>query len=445
MNLNFSFFKRGVELKSGKGTFKLEYPEPVWQSFLAERDFFLDNMAYLGTVCMPLVSNVSKITYNTAKPFFRKEFDKSVIRDIPSAVEEYKQTAREMLDMFMKTWHIFPEGRIKKPVFNAKTGERAIIPFSCGKDSMLTMAVCDEIGLNPVPVYINDTVSPSENRLKLGVIRKIAKEKNLDFAIVRNEIEKLNDFEFWGMPEADAGYAHMIMGFCFLSLPLAKFYSAGHIVLGNELDLNDTLVSKDGIRCYPSYDQSFEGTKRLRRIIKKATRGKVGVTSVISPLYDLGIMKVLHKRYPELGKHQSSCPGLDDSREKRWCMKCPDCARFYVYMKALNMDPKSIGMAKDILDKKSLKHHTLFNPKKRGRYDKAGSDDDTKFAYYLAYRNGARGYVMDLFKKKFFDEINEKEGRLYRKYFSVHSARLIPRKIRKKVVPIYREELGKTI
>jgi hypothetical protein len=442
MNLNFGFFKRGLELKSEKGVFKLDYPKEVWQNFSAERGFFLDNTAYLHTICMPLVSDVVNVRYNTSKPFFRREFDKSVIKDIPSAVEEYKTHTEDVMQKFRRTKRIFAGNNAKKPVFDAETGERAVVPFSCGKDSLLTLAVCDEIGLNPVPVYINDTVSPSENRLKLKFVKKIAKQKKLDFAIVKNEIENINDFEFWDKPEADAGYAHMIIGFCFLSLPLAKFYNAKHIVLGNELDLNDTLVNKDGIRCYPSYDQSFKGTKRLNKLIKKATRSKVGVTSVISPLYDLAIMRVLHKRYPELGKHQSSCPGLDDSREKRWCMKCPDCTRFYVYMKALNLNPRSIGLTKDLLEKRSLKHHTLFNPKKMGRYEKAGENDDTKFAYYLAYKNGARGYVMDLFRKRYFDEIKEKEDKLYKKYFSIHSTKLIPKSMKKDVVSIYKEELS---
>ncbi len=442
MNLNFSFFKRGVELESDKGTFKLEYPESVWQSFLAERDFFLDNIAHLSTICMPLVSGERELRYNTPKPFFKKEFDKSVIKDIPSAVEEYKPKTQEVMGIFRKTKYVFSKNKAKKPVFDAKTSERAVIPFSCGKDSLLTLAVCDEIGLKPFPVYINDTVSPSENRLKLGIIRKIAKQKKLGFAVVKNEIEKLNDFEFWDKPEADAGYSHMVMSFCFISLPFAKSLNARYIVLGNELDLNDKLVNKDGIRCYPSFDQSIEGTKRMSRIISKATRKKVCVTSVISPLYDLAIMRILHKRYHGIGKYQSSCPGLDASKEKRWCCKCADCVRFFVYMHAVGVNPKSLGISKNFFDRKFKRYHTIFNQKEKGRYEKASGDEQMKFAYYLAYKNGAKGYLMDLFRKKFFDEIREKEDKLHKKYFSVHSAKLIPRKIRKAVVSIYKEELG---
>jgi len=441
MNLEFNFSRKGVELKSDKGTFRLEYPKKIWNNF-SEKEFFLDNIAYLGTICMPLVSNNLELAYNTSKPFFKKEFDTSIIKDIPSAVEEYSSSAKEMLAKFKKTKFKFKDNKIKKPVFNKKTSERAIIPFSCGKDSLLTLAVCNEIGLNPVPIYINDTVSPSENKIKLKFIKKVAKKKKLSYEIVTNEIEKLNDFEFWNEPEADIGYSHMVMGFCFLSLPFTEFYSAKYIVLGNELDLNDTLISKDGIKCYPSFDQSLEGTKRLSKIINKATKKKISVTSVISPLYDLAIIKILHSRYPSFGKYQSSCPGLDASKEKRWCQKCSDCVRFAVYMLANNFNPKSIGIKMDVFNKKMKKYHSIFNKKEEGRYEKASGDEQLKFAYYLAYKNGARGHLMDLFKEKFYDEIKQNEKKLYKKYYKIHSSSIIPKKIRNNVISIYKEELG---
>jgi len=445
MNLGFTFSKKGVMLKSDKGTFSIEYPEIIWQNFLEERDFFLDNIAYLNTVCIPLVSDKKKLFYNTSKPFFKNEFDASIIKDIPSAVEEYKPSAAEIKNKFKKTKYIFSNSKIKKPIFKGKPQDRAIIPFSCGKDSLLTLAVCNEIGLNPVLLYINDTVSPSENKLKLKFVKKISKSKKLTYVIAKNELENLNDFAFWLKPEADIGYSHMIISFCFLSLPVAKHFNSSLVVLGNEFDLNDTLISKDGIKCYPSFDQTIEGTKRLSRIIKKATQNKVGVTSVISPLYDLAIMKILHERYPSFGKFQSSCPGLDGSKEKRWCQKCSDCVRFAVYMLANNLNPKTIGIKKDLFDKKLKKHHAIFGKSKKGRYEKASGDEQLKFAYYLAYKNGARGDLMELFKEKFYDEIKQNEKKLYKKYFSINNSSAIPDKIRKKVISIYQEELGKTI
>ena len=244
--------------------------------------------------------------------------------------------------------------------------------------------------------------------------------------------------EFWDEEETQISYSHLIMSFCFLGIPFLKFFNAKYLVLGNEYDLNSKFVNKDKIRCYPSYDQSFEGTRRLNEMIGKVTG--CNVTSIISPLYDLAAMKILHNRYSNLGKYQSSCAGLDAVNEKRWCYNCADDVRFFLYMKAIGQDPKKIGINRNMLDKKYIKYHTIFNPEKKGRYERGG-DLQIKFAYYLAYRNKAKGYAIDLFKKKYLDEIKVKEDRLYKKYFSIHNSSLIPKEIRKEVISIYREEL----
>jgi hypothetical protein len=441
MKLDFSISGTGISLSTQKGKFRIKYPHDIWKSFPG-KEFLAENIAYLNTICTPLVSGAKELRYNTPMPIFKKDFDVSVLKDIPSIAEDGRQSTQKLLSQFKKAKYIFQKYTPKKPVFSAKTGERAVVPFSCGKDSLLTLAVCSEIGLRPVPVYVNDTVSPRENKLKLRLIKKIAKKNKLSFGIVENSIEKLNDFEFWGKGETDKGYSHLVMSFGFIVIPFLKRYKAKYLVYGNEHDLNSSFVNKDGVRSYSSYDQSFEGTKRIGRLISMATLGKSTATSIISPLYDLAIMKVLHYRYPNLGKCQSSCPGLDAVRQKRWCYKCADDVRFAIYMLAIGKSPKDIGIRKNMMAKKYIKYHTIFNKKEKGRYEKAEGDEQLKFAYYLALKNGAKGYAIDLFKKKFLKEIKPKEGRLYKKYFSIHDASLIPKKIRKMVVSVYKEELG---
>jgi hypothetical protein len=442
MQLNFKISENGLNVRFSNKNFDLKYPKRIWSTLsLEEKNFFLDNVAYLDTICVPLVSGFNKVKYDTSKPFFKKEVYESIINDVPSVAEESKISTKKLLDKFKRTRYVFADNKIKKPVFELDTGKRAVVPFSCGKDSLLTLAVCKEIGLNPIPMYINDTVSPSENKLKLDIIKKVAKQNKLDFEIVVNEIEKLNDFEFWDEDENQISYSHLILNFCFLGIPFLKFYNAKYLILGNEFDLNAKLVNKDGIRCYPSFDQSFEGTRRLNKIIGKATQNKVRVSSVISPLGDLAEMKILYNRYSNFGKYQSSCPCLDVSYEKRWCHNCVDDVTFFIYMKAIGNDPKIIGIRKNMFDKKYIKYHYIFNPKEKGRYEKAGGDKQLKFAYYLAYRNGAKGYAIDLFKKKFLDDIKSEENKLYKKYFKIHDSSLIPKEIRQDVISIYKEEL----
>ncbi|MBW2966186.1 hypothetical protein KY342_03720, partial [Candidatus Woesearchaeota archaeon] len=255
MHLYFKGFEKGVVVNN---KFKLRYPSQIWKAYpKKEKAFFIDNLAYSNTVCTPLVSGVGKINYNTSKPFVKNYINESVLRDIPSAVEDYPVHTSEMIKRFRKVKYGFKDNRIKKPIFSGETYEKAIVPFSCGKDSLLTLAVCDEIGLEPIAVYFNDTVSPSENRIKINYLKKINKKIGIKIEIVRNEIEKLNDFEFLGKDEGVIGYSHLVFNFCLLSLPINYFYNAKYTVLGNEEGLNLKFRNKDGIWCYPSYDQSF--------------------------------------------------------------------------------------------------------------------------------------------------------------------------------------------
>ncbi|MBW2981645.1 hypothetical protein KY343_02075 [Candidatus Woesearchaeota archaeon] len=445
MLLNIRNNSKGFILRLNKNKFRLIYSEKIWKNYSGnEKLFFIDNLAYSNTLCTPLVSGDKEIRYNTSKPFIKKYIDKSVLKDIPSAVEDYKISTSEMIKKFNEIKYFFKDNKIKNPTFSAGTYKKAVLPFSCGKDSLLTLAVCNEIGLDPVAVYFNDTVSFGENKLKIKSLKNINKRLGIKIEIVKNEIEKLNDFEFWEKEESVIGYSHLIFNFCLLSLPINYFYNAKYIILGNEEGLNSKFRNKDGIWCYPSYDQSFEGTKRLNKIFNKVSNGKVQVTSVVSCIPDLVMMKALHGRYKEFGKYQSSCSCLDASKEKRWCCNCNDDVRFFVYMKAIGRDPRQIGINKNLFDKKYIKHHVIFNPSSKERYDKViGNDEELKFAYYLAYKNASRGYAIDLFKRKFLSEVKTKEDKLYKKYFRIANTSLIPREIRKDVVSIYKEECSK--
>jgi len=443
MNIYFNISDKGLAAKQNNYFFNLLYSKKIWNNYPEkEKRFFLDNLAYSNTICFPLVADKTKIKYNTSKPFVKKYVDISVQKDIPSAVEDYKITTSELINKFKAVKYNFKGNKIKKPIFSAETFKKAVIPFSCGKDSLLTLAVCNEIGLNPAAVYFNDTVSPSENKLKITYLKEINKKLGIKIEIVKNEIEKLNDFEFWNKKESVMGYSHMIFNFCMLSLPLNFFYKAKYLVLGNEYGLNSKFMNKDGIYCYPSYDQSFEGTKRLNEIFRKVSCNKIQVTSVVSAVPDLLMMKILHNRYQEFGKYHSSCSCLDSNKEKRWCYKCNDDVRFFIYMLAIGKDPKIIGLNKNLLNKKFIKHHVIFNQKSKERYDKVeDNNEELKFAYYLAYKNGTKGYAIDLFKKKYLNEIKANEDKLHKKYFKIYSSSLIPKEIRKKVISIYKEEL----
>lgn len=440
IDLQFKQHKTGISAGLRGKNYDLVYPGNIWQSY-PTKDVLFDNLAHLLTVTMPLVAGAEEINYNTSEPLFKEEFKQVVLRDIPGAIDDYKTSAKKAIERFKKIKYKFKDKNIKKPNYDFDSEERALVSLSCGKDSLLTLGVCHEIGLNPICVYINDTVTPTENKTKLQTIQKIGKQLKLDINLVTNNIEKINDFEYWGKGETCVCYSHMMTGFCFISLPFVHHFKTRHIVVGNEQNMNFSFINKEGLKAYPSYDQTNEWTKEQDNMIKKMTNGKTGVTSVVRPLTNIAEIKVLFHRYPELAKHQFSCDCLNASRERRWCHTCSKCARLSLLMKANNINPKFVGF-RNLMEKKHKKLYVLFNGKEIDHYEKSREARDQQLlSFYLAHKNKATGYLMDLFKEMFLKEAQEREDELLNKFYKLYDAD-IPREIKSDVLSVYKEELS---
>jgi len=440
MKLNFSVDENGIYAKAKK-SYSLLFPKKIWGSYL-DKAFFLDNYALLSTICMPLVAGIKKIEYNTSLPLFKEQFSKMILGDIPCSTEYYEKSAAKTIEQFKKTEYIFSENIIKNPSMKIDSEKRAVIPLSCGKDSLLTLGVAKEIGLNPVGIYIDDTVSPSENAIKKDFIKKISNQEHIDYHILENTLEKLNDFETWNTAESCLGYGHMVTSFCFASLPFLNFYNARYIMLGNQQDLDWGIKNKEGFVIYPSFDQTSEWQAEQNNMTKKATNSTAEVTSIIRPLTDLGVMHILFSRYKNLAKYIVSCDSLDASDKKRWCNNCAGCATYSLFMLALGINPKNVGLS-PMLEKKHEKFYRLFKGKNTDFYDDhKNARGKQMLAFYLAMKNGAQGYLIEKFKKSFLKEAQEREDELMNFFFSIHEAN-IPKEIKSPILSIYKEELKK--
>ena len=370
-----------------------------------------------------------------------------MLKDLPTSTFEYKQNLAKLKKQFSSLKISFsktPKNKIKINKINKKNKEtktktktpNSLVLLSMGKDSLLTLAVAREIGLKPSALYINDTVSPTENKFKISTLKAISKEFRIKGHIITNSIEKINDFETWNRKEMSLNYAHMVTSFCLISLPLVNFYNINNIILGNEKNF-DFFIKKQSNKLYPSYDQTTEWTIEQEKIIQRFE--KVHLFSIIRPITDAAITKILHARYPEIAKYQISCYGLDASRRKRWCLDCSCCSSTSLFLSAFGINPKKIGLEK-IFSKKHRKLYVLFNPKYPTIYDLLFSREQELLMLLFSMRNGQRGYIIDKFKKKFLKEALDREDELRKKYFKIYPSR-IPQKLKPKILSIYREEL----
>lgn len=441
VNIKCTQTNSGLQIKCLGKNYSLIYPKEIWQKY-PEKSILIDNLTHLLTINIPVVSTkIHTIQYNTSLPLFKPQFTAMVMNGIPHAIEDYKESTQEALQRFLNAKYIFRDNKQKHPSNKYSTKEKAIVSLSGGKDSLLTLALSNEIGLNPEGVYINDTVTPTENKAKEAIIKKLEKEFKIKTHIVTNEIEQLVDYETWNEEETMLCYTHMMTGFCFIALPIANYHAAKYIILGNEQDMDFKFTNKDGFVTYPSYDQTTEWTQQQNQMIKKITSTQVA--SLIRPLTNLGIIKILHSRYKEFGKHEFSCDCLNESKQKRWCCECSKCARHFIMLKAFGINPKTLQFPFNLLQKKYKKYHVIFNKGPEiDCYEKSTEAfEEQLFAFYLAYKNHTRGYLIDLFKKKYFSEARQREDEFYKKFLEPYPDPTMPQKLKKPVYSIYKEEL----
>jgi len=67
--------------------------------------------------------------------------------------------------------------------------------------------------------------------------------------------------------------------------------------------------------------------------------------------------------------------------------------------------------------------------------------DEQLLAFFLAYKNGKKGELIDLFKSLYLKEAEKREKELKEEYFGIHSTKTLPKELKDKLLNIYKEEL----
>lgn len=435
---------RGISITHRRKQYRLTYPPRIWQAYPRKaRDVLTDNLAHLLTINLPFTGGFDGLRYNTAEPVLKPFFDSMVVGGIPGAVESYADDTAERIQQFLNTSYTFGGGTAKREAFRRGTREKAVVAVSCGKDSLLSLAVCRELGLDPVPVYINDTISPMENGIKLRHSKRLAKEFGLEFQIVTNEIEQLNDFRTWDSDETCLGYMHMMTGFCLISLPIAHYFKARYIVVGNQQNMNFRFMNRDGYWTWPSFDQTSYWTRQQDTMVQMLSGGAMNVVSVIEPLTNIAIMDLLFNRYSDFTKYLVSCDSLDASDEPRWCHECSKCARLQMMIRAVGGDPRQAGFHHDLLQLKHKKLYRLFDGREVDSYERSEeARDEQLLAFLMAWKNGTRGSLMSRFERDLLPEARRRERELRRRFLAVHEPTTVPPRLGRRLIRLCERALS---
>ena len=232
---------------------------------------------------------------------------------------------------------------------------RHAILSSGGKDSLLSFGLLRETGCEVHPIFINEsgrhwfTALNAYRHFSANIPHTARVWTNSDrvfswmlrhIPFVRQDFENIRSDEYpirlW-----------TVAVFLFGALPILRKRGIGRLLIGDEYDTTQRLTHQ-GITHYDGlYDQSRHFDNALTRYFHR--KGwEISQFSILRPLSELFIEKILVERYPDLQRHQVSCHAAHKENESvRPCGRCEKCRRIVGMLTALGADPRNCGYTQE--------------------------------------------------------------------------------------------------
>ncbi len=288
---------------------------------------------------------------NTAREIYVKKFlepNHYLIGDAADIVMEKKSR-------YLEAELIFPNIERRNNRFqwadNSNNVPGHAILSSGGKDSLLSYGLLDEIGCEIHPIYINE--SGRHWFTALNAYRHF--KKNIpNTARVWTNSDRVFNWVLRHMPFIRPDFHNIrsdeyairlwtVAVFSFGALPLIRKRGLSRLLIGDEFDTTRRCSHK-GIMHYDGlYDQSLYFDQALSRYYSR--KGwHLQQFSILRPLSELMIQKILALRYPGLQQHQVSCHATHKEVDRIYpCGQCEKCRRIVGMLKAMGIDPACCG------------------------------------------------------------------------------------------------------
>ncbi len=436
----------GIELSLGRKVYEITYPTHVWREFPdVYRQNFADAVAFTLTMHLCLNGH-ERIVYNFPAPQIEPYIFEGMIYSLgETTLLEGKDTrTSDLLRLFYnRNLNIEFSGRPRLSRFknvNRNSRNRAVIPFSFGKDSLLTFALCQELGIDPYPVFFREPRSPFENRHKRKLADRFQEEFDIEVNFFPLSPGRLRQtFGKWW------GWDLLLTQYTMLLIPYIFGLRARFLFWSHEQSCNDFLADSEGYNVNPVFEQSSRWLLTSNNLTRNFG-SNVALASLIEPIHEIAVMKILHGRYPKIAKYQLSCFAEEDNAAThRWCGQCSKCARIHIFLLALGINPKTVGMNESLLGQKKRVLYPLFSleGEDSGVYDKSGlGRDEQLLAFYLAWNRGVKGELMKEFSKKYLLEAKSRERELREKFFGIHESKSQPYNLKNALHKIFKQELS---
>jgi creatinine amidohydrolase/Fe(II)-dependent formamide hydrolase-like protein len=311
-----------------------------------------------GLFCREIVFNgpfdttdrqfIRKMAENTAREIIAKKF----LEPNPFLTVSVAQMPPLSRNGFLRAKMVFNGAAQAKHFQPWKTMQsRHCILSSGGKDSLLSYGLLDEMSRDVHPIFVNESgrhwftalnayrhfrdtipntarVWVNADRVFAWMLRRMPFIRK-DFATIRSDEYPIR---LW-----------TVAVFSFGVLPLIQKRGIGRLIIGDEFDTSRQTTT-NGIRHYDGlYDQSIWFDQAMTRYFQNK-HWSICQFSILRPLSEILIQKILVKRYPHLQEHQTSCHATHKAVDRvRPCGKCEKCRRIVGMLTALQEDATRCG------------------------------------------------------------------------------------------------------
>jgi creatinine amidohydrolase/Fe(II)-dependent formamide hydrolase-like protein len=337
---------------------------------------------------------IEDMMVNTAREIYVMKF----ILPNPFLLGEVSSLPYVKKDNYLQAILDFPSRTEEKTKSSLWTGDKSkhAVLSSGGKDSLLSFGLLKEIGRETHPIFINESGRHWYTALN-GY--RYFKATYPETARVWTNSDRLFSWMLRHMPFVRQDFARIrsddypirlwtVAVFLFGALPLLRKREIGRIVIGDEFD-STIRSSHQGITHYNGlFDQSRYFDNALTRYYYQ--KGwDISQFSVLRPLSEILIEKILYQRYPFLQRHQVSCHATHIKGDRVFpCGKCEKCRRIVGMLKALDGDPANCGYTSRQIDE------CLKSLAEKGVHQESAS------AQHLSYLLSEKGLTQKPLKKQ---------------------------------------------
>lgn len=439
----------GLEIVWRGERYQVTYPDHIWEQFPDKlKSVLLDNVTYACSMHLPLViTNLSTLKYTTARPLFEPYFFQNFVRDVPSCTDVDGVSCAEAYQRFLAVRVEFGSDRIRDGRMDSfQVAEKAIVAMSFGKDSLLTFAIAEELGLDPEMIFIHEPSMTYERAHKSALAGEFEKQFGKSLHILEHSTGLLRDYNHLGVPKSEFGWGLQSTEYALLMLPFAYHFRARYLFFGNEQSAGMVYLDDSGKWCiYPCYDQTHIWSCHLDQMTAALSAGQIRTGSIIEPIMDMMIQRMLVTRYPDYARFQMSCFTEDAAGEAyRWCQQCSVCAKMYLLCAGGGVNPAAIGFTERMLSERYRFLYPLLGGDSNFSYLRSAlARDEQLYAFYCASLLGFSDDLISSFRASpLFSEADQRFEELHTVFCSAYDPISTPLELRSRLLTIVNEELG---